>query len=194
MTFDFSSIDGGPRANARTIDRCRAEIESRAKRAVRALILPGVALALGLERAEEGFQWGRPLNAPRRTIRAGRYSYIGRYFSSTGPVLVGDLVMISTHVKLVGNDHRIDVVGGATRLEFNREARPVTVFETDCWIGQGAVIREGVRIGRGAVVAAGAVVTRSVEPYAIVGGSPATLIRPRFDAGQIAAHEQVLFG
>ena len=59
-----------------------------------------------------------------------------------------------------------------------RESR-VTIGH-DVWIGQYARLRPGISIGTGAVVAAGAVVTRDVEPYAIVGGVPARLIRYRF--------------
>lgn len=194
MSFDFSGVDGGPKANDATIERCRREIESGPKRAIRSLILPGIAAFLGLESAGEGFQWGLPQFLPRGAVRAGRYSYIGPHCTASGPLLIGDLCMISSHVKFPGNDHRTDVVGGATRLEFASAARRVTVLEADCWIGQGAIIREGVRIGRGAVVAAGAVVTRDVEPYCIVGGSPAKLIRPRFDDARIRLHDQALFG
>lgn len=50
----------------------------------------------------------------------------------------------------------------------------------DVWIGQGALIMPGVKIGTGAIVGGGAIVTRDVEPYALVGGSPAKLIRHRF--------------
>ena len=50
----------------------------------------------------------------------------------------------------------------------------------DVWIGHGSIILPGVRIGDGAVVGAGAVVTKDVPPYAIVGGSPAKEIRYRF--------------
>jgi acetyltransferase-like isoleucine patch superfamily enzyme len=50
----------------------------------------------------------------------------------------------------------------------------------DVWIGNGAMILPGVEIGDGAVVGAGAVVTKNVPPYAVVGGSPARLIRYRF--------------
>lgn len=50
---------------------------------------------------------------------------------------------------------------------------------SDVWIGSGVIILEGVYIGDGAVIAAGSVVVKDVEPYAIVGGNPAKLIRYR---------------
>ena len=51
----------------------------------------------------------------------------------------------------------------------------------DCWIGQGAFIVGGVKIGTGAVVLAGAVVTKDVPPYAVVGGVPARILKYRYD-------------
>lgn len=51
----------------------------------------------------------------------------------------------------------------------------------DVWIGVNAIICSGVKIGQGAVIGAGAVVTKDVPPYAIVGGNPAKIIRYRFD-------------
>ncbi len=55
------------------------------------------------------------------------------------------------------------------------------VIEDDVWIGGNAIILQGIRIGCGAIIAAGAVVTKDVDPYTIVGGIPARKIRDRFD-------------
>jgi chloramphenicol O-acetyltransferase type B len=182
-----------PIINASTLARCRSHIESPLKRRIRAILVPFIKRYIGLSSVGEGLQWGLPLNLPRGEVNVGRYAYIGAHCASSGPLLIGDMCMISTYVRFVGNDHLTEVVGGAMRLEFNRQPRPLTVLEADCWIGQGAIIREGVRIGRGAVVAAGAVVTRSVEAYSIVGGSPARHIRYRFDAAMIKRHDEALF-
>ena len=56
----------------------------------------------------------------------------------------------------------------------------MTVIGSDVWIGHGAVILGGVRVGDGAIVAAGAVVTGDVPPMTVVGGNPARVIRRRF--------------
>lgn len=60
------------------------------------------------------------------------------------------------------------------------------VIGNDVWIGDRVSIMEGVRIGDGAIIAAGAVVVKDVEPYTIVGGVPAKIIRKRFNEDQVA--------
>jgi acetyltransferase-like isoleucine patch superfamily enzyme len=57
----------------------------------------------------------------------------------------------------------------------------ITNIENDIWIGHGAIINAGVKISSGAIIASGSVVTKDVNPYAIVGGNPAKLIRFRFE-------------
>ncbi|QAY76991.1 CatB-related O-acetyltransferase [Sphingosinicella sp. BN140058] len=58
---------------------------------------------------------------------------------------------------------------------------------SDVWIGEGALIRRGITIGDGAVIASRAVVTKDVPPYAIVGGTPARILRYRFEPAVIDA-------
>ncbi|QIH07589.1 MULTISPECIES: type B chloramphenicol O-acetyltransferase [unclassified Pseudomonas] len=56
-----------------------------------------------------------------------------------------------------------------------------TVIGNDVWIGSEAIIMPGVKVGDGAVIGTRALVTRDVEPYAIIGGNPAKTLRMRFD-------------
>ena len=60
-----------------------------------------------------------------------------------------------------------------------------TVLEHDVWIGGHSVILNGVRVGTGAVIAANSVVTKDVEPYCVVGGVPAKVLKYRFDKDTI---------
>jgi len=60
-----------------------------------------------------------------------------------------------------------------------------TVVGNDVWIGYDATIMPGVKIGHGSIIATKSVVTKDVEPYSIVGGNPAKLIRKRFSEEKI---------
>lgn len=66
-------------------------------------------------------------------------------------------------------------------LKYADDEHHAVVIGNDVWICENVLILSGVSIGDGAIIAAGAVVTKDVPPYAIVGGVPATLIRMRFD-------------
>lgn len=71
---------------------------------------------------------------------------------------------------------------------FHLNSHPITkgdiIIGSDVWIGMRAIIMSGVKIGHGAVIGSNAIVTKDVEPYAIVGGVPAKLIKYRFDEFQ----------
>lgn len=62
----------------------------------------------------------------------------------------------------------------------------------DVWVGYGAIILSGVTIGKGSIIAAGSVVTKDVEPYAIVAGNPARFIKYRLTETEISKHESLL--
>lgn len=67
---------------------------------------------------------------------------------------------------------------------------PRTFIGPDVWIGQGAMLKAGIRVGEGAVIGAGAIVTRDVLPYEITAGSPSRRVRMRFPedvAAQLSA-------
>ena len=66
-----------------------------------------------------------------------------------------------------------------------------TVIGNDVWIGYRAIIRGGVKVGNGAIIGAGAMVTKDVPAYAIVGGVPAKIIRYRYSQDIITQLERV---
>ena len=65
-------------------------------------------------------------------------------------------------------------------VPLNPENKGDTVIGNDVWLGYGVTIMPGVKIGDGAIIATRSTVTKDVEPYSIVGGNPAKLIRKRF--------------
>ena len=72
-------------------------------------------------------------------------------------------------------------VKSASHIKDYAFSRGDVVIGSDVWLCTGAIILSGVSIGHGAVVAAGAVVTKDVEPYSIVAGNPACHVRYRFE-------------
>ena len=125
-------------------------------------------------------------------LQAREFSYIGPGCMIGPHVELGPYAMIGPRVCVVGGDHVFDQPG--TPIIFS--GRPLlksTIIEADAWIGCGAILLVGVRIGRGAIVAAGAVVTKDVPPYEIHGGVPARRISDRFAAaGARDAHDRML--
>lgn len=107
--------------------------------------------------------------------------YIGNYCSIAAEVCF-----------LVGAEHNINYIStfpfkSKIVEKENKDAfsKGNIIIDDDVWIGYGATIMSGVHIGQGAVIAAGAVVTKDVPPYAIVGGVPAKLIKYRFSSNMI---------
>ena len=104
----------------------------------------------------------------------------------TDPLYIGDYVCIGAEaVILMGgnNTHRADwfsLYPFADNIAASYQAKGPTTIGDGAWIGMRAMLMPGVTIGEGAIIAAGAVVTRNVAPYAVVGGNPAQLIKKRF--------------
>ncbi len=116
------------------------------------------------------------------------------HFEFTGDkLIIGKFCMIASGVKFIMN--------GANHLTDSLSTYPFAIFENgwenamegksypnkgdilignDVWIGHNATIMAGVKIGDGAIIATNSTVVKDVEPYAIVGGNPASEIKKRF--------------
>lgn len=148
-------------------------------------------------------------------IIVGRYSYYSGYYHGhsfndcaryllpdpgVDRLIIGSFCSIGSGAAFImaGNQgHRNDwastfpfywmpEVAAFTGARNGYEAAGDTEIGNDVWIGSEAIIMPGVKIGDGAVVGTRALVTRDVEPYAVVGGNPAKVIRKRFDDQMIA--------
>ena len=122
--------------------------------------------------------------------------YHADFVATRSKIIIGDHVVFGPHVSIRGGDHRFDIPGRYIDSIQDDEKLPQNVadviFEGDIWIGMNTTILKGVTIGFGSIVAAGAVVCKSVPPFAIVGGSPAKVIRYRFDEEDQIKHKTIL--
>ncbi len=91
-------------------------------------------------------------------------------------ITIGEKTCIGEYVKLLTGYHDI------TTWNFQFRTKPITIGSC-VWIATGAIVLPGVTIGDGAVVAAGAVVTKDVDPWTVVGGNPAKFIKKRVISG-----------
>jgi len=136
--------------------------------------------------------WDVQLWSPHKDITLGDRVQFGRGCVVKCDLSMGSDVLIAQQVAFIGrDDHTYDQVG-STIWDSPRGDNYKTVVEDDVWIGHGAIIISGVRIGRGSLVAAGSVVSRHVPNYTVVGGIPAKVIRDRFTEDQIREHEKLL--
>jgi len=127
----------------------------------------------------------------------GAHTYIQKA-STVVNATVGKFCSIAAGVSIGPGVHKLDSV--STHPAFYLKNTPLvktycrqdeftsskqTIIGHDVWIGERAIILDGVTIGTGAVIAAGAVVTKNVEPYSIVGGVPAKALKTRFASAEI---------
>ncbi len=137
-------------------------------------------------------------------VRLGDFSYvgpeteicnaeIGKFVSIAPGCRIGlgrhPVNYVSTHPALYSRQSEWPQLKCSTFSEF-KEYEPVLIGN-DVWIGTNAMILDGLSIGNGAIVAAGAVVTKNVPPYAVVGGVPAHVIKYRFAPDEIEKLQQI---
>ena len=130
-------------------------------------------------------------------VNLGKHTYVQKRTIIVNAE-IGKFCSIASNVSIGPGIHKID--GVSTHPAFFLKNTPLMktfvdkdLFESskksiighDVWIGEKVVILDGIKIGTGAIVAAGAIVTKDVEPYAVVGGVPAQHIKYRFDSETI---------
>lgn len=135
-------------------------------------------------------------------VRMGKYSYVGSETHITSAE-IGNFVSIGGKCQIGGGEHQMNLVSTSPvfgdgrnimRKNFSNIPSPgtnVVHIENDVWIGDGCYIKAGVNVGNGAIIGAHAVVTHDVEPFSIVAGCPANLIRYRFPEGIIRSLNEI---
>lgn len=126
-------------------------------------------------------------------VRVGKGTYGNLYVVTRDyqdvRLAIGDYCSIAGGVKfLLSGNHQYDIISTYPYelLVLKNKGTGIAVAKgdivvgDDVWFGENAIICSGVTVGQGAIVAAGAIVTKDVEPYAIVGGNPAKLLKYRF--------------
>ena len=126
------------------------------------------------KKIDESFRLFPPFYADfGKNISFGKNVFVnsGCHFQDQGGIKIGDGVFIGHNVVLATATHDLD-----PRMNRKLYYKPIEI-KNNVWIGSNATILQGVTIGEWSVVAAGAVVTKDVEPFSVVGGVPAKFLK-----------------
>lgn len=119
------------------------------------------------------------LGAKLFDCKTGKYNYFGPNVIMNNTE-IGSYCSFAPNVIVGGMEHDYTKMSTSTKL-YKEQKKITTIIEDDVWLGANAVIKMGVTIGRGSIVAASSVVLKDVPPHSIVVGSPAKVVKMRFD-------------
>ena len=117
----------------------------------------------------------------------GKYTYIGQYTTITSSK-IGNYCSIASFVKIGHGEHDLDKISTNSVFcenSFDQLTKSECIIGNDVWIGTDAVILRGVNVGNGVVIGANSVVNKDIPDFSIAVGSPARIIRKRFDDNKI---------
>lgn len=135
----------------------------------------------------------------RHNVFVHKNSYIGanstifcalaKFILKEGSGSAGNLTVVTgNHQRIVGKFHR-----QITNADKSADMDKDVIVNEDVWMGLNVTLLSGVEIGRGSTIASGAVVTKSMPPYAIIGGVPAKVLKFYWTIDEILAHEKKLY-
>lgn len=141
------------------------------------------------------------INPPENVI-IGNHSSIGprsTIWTTRAKVIIGNYVITGPQITLISGNHITNHIGKhiASFSDMDKD-KLSDIYDLDIiiddgvWIGANVIILSGVHISEGCVIAAGAVVSKSTEPYGIYGGVPAKLIKMRFTENELTEHLKLL--
>ena len=132
-------------------------------------------------------------NFPVEKVTVGKFTYgklkVIQFGNDNEKLVIGNFCSIANDVKfLLGGEHKHNMISTYPFVRIFLDENDTTSFyskgqikvEDDVWLGSNVLILSGITISKGTVIAAGSVVTKSTEPYSIIGGNPAKLIKKRF--------------
>ena len=129
----------------------------------------------------------------KNTTTIGSNCLLMAYVHVAHDCVIGDNVIMGNRTAIVGKyDHHYQQIGVPIRLasqirddDYNwLGLNSLTTIEDDVWVGYGAIILSGVKIGTGSIIASGSLVNKDVEPYSIYAGVPAKKVKNRFDSSE----------
>ena len=127
---------------------------------------------------------GKNINIERKAnfgtgkgISIGDNSGIGVNASIRGPLIIGKDVMMGPDVIILTTSHITTDTDKPMRLQ--KGVKTKVIIGDDVWIGTRSILMPGIKVGNGVIIGAGSIVTKDIPDYAVVGGSPARIIKFR---------------
>ena len=111
-------------------------------------------------------------------LTIGNRSQLGQNARLGGLISIGDDVLMGPDVIMMATSHSFNRIDIPINQQGAEEEKPIVIGD-DVWIGTRVIILPNVKIGSHSIIAAGAIVTKSCEPYSIIGGIPAKLLKRR---------------